>query len=282
MSITCKLMDEEVLAVAAPGSAHAAAAADRHPHHPLLQLESRTGDWGRWLAHHGQPGQRPPAMLFDQFATMTQGAIHGLGVALIPLFLIERDLAEGRLIPVFGAADQVAGQLLPRLAQGHRPTARRCRPSATGSIANQPNLPDFICPINILGVSAQREGAKPPCQFDQTHAPRMAKTRRPHATQPHRRRFLLVCRYRPARSPPPRLDADTTADVAIIGAGFTGLWTAYYLKKANPALNVLVIEKEFAGFGASGRNGGWCMGTFAWNHERLCPRHQRAPRCWTW
>ena len=63
------------------------------------------------------------------------------------------------------------------------------------------------------------------------------------------------------------LTENTTADVAIIGAGFTGLWTAYYLKKANPALNVLVIEKEFAGFGASGRNGGWCMGTFAWNHE---------------
>ena len=66
----------------------------------------------------------------------------------------------------------------------------------------------------------------------------------------------------------PALASDTTADVAIIGAGFTGLWTAYYLKKANPALNVLVIEKEFAGFGASGRNGGWCMGTFAWDHER--------------
>ena len=65
----------------------------------------------------------------------------------------------------------------------------------------------------------------------------------------------------------PALAENTTADVAIIGAGFTGLWTAYYLKKANPALNVLVIEKEFAGFGASGRNGGWCMGTFAWNHE---------------
>jgi glycine/D-amino acid oxidase-like deaminating enzyme len=66
----------------------------------------------------------------------------------------------------------------------------------------------------------------------------------------------------------PSLSGDTSADVAIIGAGFTGLWTAYYLKKAQPTLNVLVIEKEFAGFGASGRNGGWCMGTFAWNHER--------------
>ena len=42
-------------------------------------------------------------MLFDQFATMSQGAIHGLGLALLPLFLIERELAERRLIPVFGS-----------------------------------------------------------------------------------------------------------------------------------------------------------------------------------
>jgi glycine/D-amino acid oxidase-like deaminating enzyme len=56
--------------------------------------------------------------------------------------------------------------------------------------------------------------------------------------------------------------------VAIIGAGYTGLWTAYYLKQANPSLNVLVIEKDFAGFGASGRNGGWLTGGFAWTHRR--------------
>ena len=72
------------------------------------------------------------------------------------------------------------------------------------------------------------------------------------------------------------LDGDTTADVAIIGAGYTGLWTAYYLKKAQPALNVLVIEKDFAGFGASGRNGGWLMGTFAWNHDRYAAQTSRA------
>ncbi len=74
----------------------------------------------------------------------------------------------------------------------------------------------------------------------------------------------------------PALDGDTTADVAIIGAGYTGLWTAYYLKKAQPSLNVLVIEKEFAGFGASGRNGGWLMGTFSWNHDRYAADTSRA------
>ncbi len=71
--------------------------------YPLLQIEGRSGDWGRWLTHHGQPNLRPPAMLFDQFATMIQGAVHGLGIALIPSFLIAREQAEGSLIPVFGA-----------------------------------------------------------------------------------------------------------------------------------------------------------------------------------
>ncbi|NUB43134.1 FAD-dependent oxidoreductase [Fertoebacter nigrum] len=66
----------------------------------------------------------------------------------------------------------------------------------------------------------------------------------------------------------PPLEGDTTADVCIVGAGYTGLWAAYYLKQADPALNVLVVEQEFAGFGASGRNGGWLTGGFAWSHER--------------
>ncbi len=98
-----KLMDEAVLAVAAPAFLNAplTEAADILTH-PLLHLESRTGDWGRWLAHHGSPNQRPPGMLFDQFANLTQAAIHGLGLALIPLFLIEADLAAGRLTPIFG------------------------------------------------------------------------------------------------------------------------------------------------------------------------------------
>lgn len=74
----------------------------------------------------------------------------------------------------------------------------------------------------------------------------------------------------------PALDGDTTADVAIIGAGYTGLWAAYYLKKAQPDLDVIVLEKEFAGFGASGRNGGWLMGTFAWNHARYAKATSRA------
>ncbi len=70
----------------------------------------------------------------------------------------------------------------------------------------------------------------------------------------------------PARRPP--LDGDTQADVCIIGAGYTGLWTAYYLRQADPSLRIVIVEKEFAGFGASGRNGGWLTGGFAWSHEK--------------
>ena len=48
----------------------------------------------------------------------------------------------------------------------------------------------------------------------------------------------------------------------VVGAGFTGLWTAYYLLVADPSLRVTVLEAETAGFGASGRNGGWCSALF--------------------
>jgi glycine/D-amino acid oxidase-like deaminating enzyme len=61
----------------------------------------------------------------------------------------------------------------------------------------------------------------------------------------------------------PSLDGDLDADVAIVGGGYTGLWTAYYLKRADPSLHVVVLERERVGFGASGRNGGWVSGFFS-------------------
>jgi DNA-binding transcriptional LysR family regulator len=105
-----KLMDEEIIAVGAPALLpHPLARPADVLTRPLLQLESRTGDWGRWLAHHGVAGQRPGGMLFDQFATMTQGAIHGLGLALLPVFLIGRELADARLVPAFGGPVKALG-----------------------------------------------------------------------------------------------------------------------------------------------------------------------------
>ena len=70
--------------------------------------------------------------------------------------------------------------------------------------------------------------------------------------------------------PAPRdpLPGPTEADVAIVGAGYTGLWTAWYLREADPGLRVVLIEREHAGFGASGRNGGWLSGLLAGSRER--------------
>lgn len=75
-----------------------------------------------------------------------------------------------------------------------------------------------------------------------------------------------------ARAP---LPGDLTADVAIVGAGYTGLWTAYYLKTLQPDLRVAVLEQRFAGFGASGRNGGWLTNTVTGGRERYERTHGR-------
>src|SRR6202789_2674246 len=63
-------------------------------------------------------------------------------------------------------------------------------------------------------------------------------------------------------TPRPPLAGSAEVDVAILGAGYSGLWTAYYLLRQNPGLRVAIVEREMAGFGASGRNGGWCSPKF--------------------
>jgi glycine/D-amino acid oxidase-like deaminating enzyme len=73
--------------------------------------------------------------------------------------------------------------------------------------------------------------------------------------------------------PRPALPGDREADVCIVGAGFTGLWTAYYLKQAQPDLRIVVLEREFAGFGASGRNGGWLSAELAGKRDAYAATH---------
>ena len=63
-------------------------------------------------------------------------------------------------------------------------------------------------------------------------------------------------------TPRPALDGSQSVDVAILGAGYSGLWTAYYLLQRQPSLKIAVVDKEIAGFGASGRNGSWCTAHF--------------------
>jgi glycine/D-amino acid oxidase-like deaminating enzyme len=76
-------------------------------------------------------------------------------------------------------------------------------------------------------------------------------------------------------APRAALEGDTDADVAVIGGGLTGLWTAWYLLERDPGLRIVVLEREFAGFGASGRNGGWCSALFPRSTASLARTHGR-------
>ncbi len=75
---------------------------------------------------------------------------------------------------------------------------------------------------------------------------------------------------RPART---RLDQDLSVDVALVGAGYTNLWVAYYLKQARPELEIAILEREVAGFGASSRNGGWISYGLPGQHGRYAKAH---------
>lgn len=71
----------------------------------------------------------------------------------------------------------------------------------------------------------------------------------------------------PVRRPP--LLGPLEADVVIVGAGYTGMWSAYYLTELDPSLSVVILEAEIAGFGGSGRNGGWASGEFSMRRDRV-------------
>ena len=76
-------------------------------------------------------------------------------------------------------------------------------------------------------------------------------------------------------TPRPSLPGDLDVDIVVVGAGYTGLWTAYHLVTADPSLRVAVLEKEVAGFGASGRNGGWCSALFPASLHRMATERGR-------
>jgi glycine/D-amino acid oxidase-like deaminating enzyme len=78
------------------------------------------------------------------------------------------------------------------------------------------------------------------------------------------------------RAARPALTAGRDADVCIVGGGYTGLWSAYELLRAEPSLDVVILEAETIGFGASGRNGGWVLGAIAGDREWWSKRSGRA------
>ena len=84
----------------------------------------------------------------------------------------------------------------------------------------------------------------------------------------YRERSMWLDTFPGSLDPRPALDGDRDADVAIVGGGFSGLWTAYYLLGIDPTLRVTVIERDVCGFGASGRNGGWVVGELAAGIEK--------------
>ena len=71
---------------------------------------------------------------------------------------------------------------------------------------------------------------------------------------------------------PPAPDTAVDADVVIVGAGFTGLWTAWYLTRRDPGLRIVVLERDHVGFGASGRNGGWCSALLPMGLDQIAAR----------
>lgn len=89
-------------------------------------------------------------------------------------------------------------------------------------------------------------------------------------------RPLWIDRLDPSITPRPGLDQEIEADVAIVGGGFSGLWTAYYLTRREPTLRVVILERDYCGYGASGRNGGWAVGELAGSFAKYAKKSSPA------
>lgn len=91
--------------------------------HPLLHLETRPRGWIRWLRHQDLKMEPPTGMVFDQFSTMAQAAIHGLGIALLPTFFAEPYLRDGQLVVACARKTQSIGRYYLVWPEGRRPSA---------------------------------------------------------------------------------------------------------------------------------------------------------------
>ncbi len=104
------LMHETVIPACSPdfAASHDLCHPDALAEVPLIHLASRPEAWAQWFAANGCAHTPAAGMVFDQFATAAQAAHHGLGVALLPAFLIRRELAEGALVAAIDAPMQSA------------------------------------------------------------------------------------------------------------------------------------------------------------------------------
>ena len=106
-----ELMPEYVVPVASPKVAHTlrgSALSDLFSL-PLLHLDTRPDAWEKWAQALGKDIECPVGMLFDQFASMIQAAIHGMGAALLPTYLVENELEDGRLVALWPESETSIG-----------------------------------------------------------------------------------------------------------------------------------------------------------------------------
>lgn len=140
-----RLKSEAVIAVCAPALLDKGAPRDAAAllHLPLLHIETRPDAWRAWFAAHGVETGPVTGMLYDQFATITQAALHGLGVALLPDYLAEQDLATGRLVRAWGDATESPGayHLVWPIGKSHDPALRRFRDWLAGQAEDEDPLP---------------------------------------------------------------------------------------------------------------------------------------------
>lgn len=121
-----RLMPETIVAVGAPCLVQNIADPAALAHLPLLHLETRPRAWARWFGAVGLPAPAETGMMFDQFSTMAQAAIHGLGVALLPTFVAQPHLDSGALIPAAPQTGQSIGDYyLVWPAERHMPPSLR-------------------------------------------------------------------------------------------------------------------------------------------------------------
>lgn len=105
------LMPKHVLPVCAPGLLAAPLDAPKDLlQYPLLHLETHPDSWEQWFALHDVAAERLQGMLFDQSSAMTQASVHGLGIALLPTFLAEAEIAAGRLCLALDDAPVTLGE----------------------------------------------------------------------------------------------------------------------------------------------------------------------------
>lgn len=106
-----KLKTESVLPVCAPSLLQGRTVAKPADllELPMLHIETRPDAWPAWFAVYNVATERVTGMIYDQFSTITQAALHGLGVALLPDYLAEQDLAAGRLVSAWGGSTQSPG-----------------------------------------------------------------------------------------------------------------------------------------------------------------------------